>query len=389
MKILFMKWKSFATQDITEEFENRGYQVVYYDFPKNTENTRLNTQLAEKLIQIIAKDSYTFVFSFNYFPVIALACKSSGVKYVSWTYDSPFIQLYSNTIFFDTNYAFIFDHYVYQELREKGINTVYYLPMAAPVERYDSYLLSEEIHSRYDTQVSFVGSTYSEKENQFYERLKGIGSYTMGYLDGIIQAQKKLYGCFFLERMLTPQIVEELEHICPVGKTQDGFETPEWVYAQYFLARKVTSLERQEILKMLSESFEVSLYTNEETPYLHKLKNLGNAEFYKEAPLIYKCSQINLNITLRSIVTGIPLRAMDIMGCGGFLISNYQEDFLQFFEPNIDFVYYEDYEDLNNKVAYYLKHDKERQEIANQGYFKVKQYHTYKNRVSTILETIS
>lgn len=388
MKILFMRWKSFGIQDFTEELELRGYQVVFYEFPKNTENTRLNTELAERLIRKIMEVAPVFVFSYNYFPVIALACKACNIKYVSWTYDSPFVQLYSNTIHFDTNYVFVFDQHVYRELRQKGITTVYYLPMSAPVSRYDSYLPSKEGHNTYNTEISFVGSTYSEKENQFFERLKGLPPYASGYLDGIVEAQKKIYGSFILEKLLLPEVIEEMQKICPVGISQDGFETPEWVYAHYFLARKVTALERQEVLQMLSNHYQVRLYTNEDTPNLPKVDNQGNAEFYQEAPIIYKCSKINLNITLKSIVTGMPLRVMDIMGCRGFLISNYQEDFLEFFEPDVDFVYYQDYEDLQRKVEYYLTHDREREEIAQNGYDKVKESHTYKNRVTTILNRV-
>lgn len=40
------------------------------------------------------------------------------------------------------------------------------------------------------------------------------------------------------------------------------------------------------------------------------------------------------------------------------------------------------------KAEYYLSHEKERQEIAENGYRKVKQRHTYKERLDTILETV-
>ena len=43
-------------------------------------------------------------------------------------------------------------------------------------------------------------------------------------------------------------------------------------------------------------------------------------------PYVFRNSRINLNITLRSIKSGIPLRCMDIYGAGGFLLSNYQTD---------------------------------------------------------------
>ena len=46
-------------------------------------------------------------------------------------------------------------------------------------------------------------------------------------------------------------------------------------------------------------------------------------------------------------------------------------------------------EDLAEKTGYYLEHEKERREIAHNGYEKVKQHHSYVNRIETILETIA
>ncbi|TCL54024.1 spore maturation protein CgeB [Kineothrix alysoides] len=386
MRILFIEWKSLGQIDITAEFKRRGYIVDFYSFPRETENTRLNMELGEKLIRTIAGKNYDFIFSFNYFPVVAIASNACMVKYVSWTFDSPFIQLYSNTIFFPYNYIFVFDKAVCLDLWAHGANSVYYLPMAAPVERYDGYIINDELRKFYGTQLSFIGSTYSEQKNCFYERLSGLKEYTKGYLDGCIQVQKKVYGKFILESMLTPEIMEDLQRVCPTVVNQDGFERLAWVYAHYFLARHVTALERQEILGLLSERFHVDFYTYEQTPRLPKVNNRGTAEVMQEGPVIYKCSKINLNVSLKSIISGIPLRAFDIMGCGGFLLSNYQEDFLEYFIPGQDYVYYEDYDDLLNKADYYLVHEKEREEIARNGYEKVKKYHTYKERVDTILE---
>ena len=103
-------------------------------------------------------------------------------------------------------------------------------------------------------------------------------------------------------------------------------------------------------------------------------------------PYIFKQSKINLNITRRGIKSGVPLRAIDIMGCGGFLISNYQADFLDYFVPGGDFVCYESKEDLIQKVDYYLSHEKERQAIAKSGHEKVAAGHTYRHRVRQMLD---
>ena len=56
-----------------------------------------------------------------------------------------------------------------------------------------------------------------------------------------------------------------------------------------------------------------------------------------------------LNLTLRSITSGIPLRALDILGCGGFLLSNYQPELCEYFTPDVDFVYFNDMDDLEQK----------------------------------------
>ena len=75
----------------------------------------------------------------------------------------------------------------------------------------------------------------------------------------------------------------------------------------------------------------------------------------------------------------------DIMGSGGFLLSNFQADFLDLFVPGEDFVYYEDRVDLLKKVDYYLKHEDERQWIAQNGHDKITAGHTYRHRVREML----
>ena len=140
---------------------------------------------------------------------------------------------------------------------------------------------------------------------------------------------------------------------------------------------------------MLSQQYSIALYTKEPSPFLPQVDNRGEIDYYTQMPFVFKNSKINLNITLRSIQTGIPLRAMDIMGCGGFLLTNFQADFLDFFQPDIDFVYYEDYEDLIEKTNYYLTHEKERLQIAKKGYEKVKQYHNYPVRIEEIIHCVN
>lgn len=165
-------------------------------------------------------------------------------------------------------------------------------------------------------------------------------------------------------------------------------ETAEWMFANYFLARKVTAMERRELLETLSGRFCVKLFTPEETPFLPKVHNLGKIDYYEDMPYAFKCARINLNISLRSIHTGMPLRALDIMGCGGFLITNYQSDFEEYFTAGEDYVYYDGKENLLELVEYYLEHEQEREQIAQNGYRKVKEKLSYKGQVLKMLEYV-
>nr|MBQ8252751.1 glycosyltransferase [Lachnospiraceae bacterium] len=387
-KILFLEWKSFGNDYIIREFEKCDYEVILFPFPRETEDVRSSKELTEKLASIIMQEKPAFVFSFNYFPVAAIACKACRIKYVSWVYDSPYILMYSQTVFYETNRIFVFDQAEVLKFRQMGVKNIYYMPMAAAVEDYDAMIPEEAEHIQYDSDVTFIGSMYSETRQHMFRHLEKLDDYTRGYLFGLMGAQKNIYGMDILEEALTPEIVETMRKVCPVTEHGDGLETVEWVFANYFLARKVTAMERQEILERLSQKHEVRLFTPEQTPTLTRVKNMGKLDYYTQAPYAIKCAKINLNISLRSIHTGMPLRALDIFACGGFLLTNFQSDFLEYFEPGVDFVYYESIADAERLVAYYLEHDDERKQIAENGYRKVREYLSYEKQVSKLLGLI-
>lgn len=387
-KILFLEWKSFGNDYMIKEFQRQGYEVELFPFPRETEDVRNGSALTEKLALHIMKERPAFVFSFNYFPVAAIACKACRIKYVSWVYDSPYILLYSQTVFYETNRIFLFDSAEAMKFQQMGANHVYYLPMAAATDVYDIMIPDEQMHERYDSDVTFIGSMYSETGQHMFRHLEKLDDYTKGYLFGLMGAQKNIYGMDILENALTPELVDVMRKVCPVTEHGDGLETVEWVFANYFLARKVTAMERQEILQRLSEVCKVKLFTPEQTPGLANVQNMGKIDYYTQAPYAMKCAKINLNISLRSIHTGMPLRALDIMGCGGFLLTNFQSDFLEYFEPGVDFVYYESTADLQRLTTYYLEHEEERCQIARNGYCKVKEYLSYSKQVEKILNSI-
>jgi spore maturation protein CgeB len=386
MKILFLDSPAFAKQDMIDAFTEQHLQCDLFFHKDYTE--RQSTDFSAAFDAAVSQDCYDFVFSFNYFPVLSNCCKRHNIRYVSYVYDSPLVALYSCTLINSCNYVFLFDKATYLTFKNAGISTVYYLPLAANTKRLASLVCPKNLLPTISSDVSFIGSLYNEEHNLF-DRLNGITDYTRGYLTSIMAAQQKVYGQFFLEELLSEDILADLQNACPYEPLPDGTESASYVYANYFLCRKITSNERIALLRAASERFPLKLFTHQPAPELPHASYVGPVDYYDTMPLVFQHSRINLNITLKSIHTGIPLRCMDIMGSGGFLLSNYQEDFLDCFVPGEDFVFYESEDDFIQKIDYYLSHDAERRQIAANGAEKMRESHTFSHRVRTILAILS
>ena len=376
MKILFIEWASFGNADMKDAFTEEGHEVVC--FPFSNKDARRDEEIEKALASRLHETVPDAVFSFNYFPLISNVCKREGLPYISWIYDSPYVVLYSYTAINPCNAIHVFDRALCREFNAAGIKTVHYLPMAANTNRLDAL---GSPASAYD--ISFVGSLYTESHN-FFDRMENLSPYAKGYLEGLMQAQMNVQGCNFIQESLSP-IMEELYRALPMDPNPDGVETREYLYAQYVINRKLTGLERLRLLTGITQKYTLDLFTLDPAFSLPNLRNHGTADYYSEMPLVFKKSRINLNISLRSIKSGIPLRAFDIMGSGGFLLSNYQEDFLENFTPGVDFEYYESERDLLQKIEYYLTHEEERLAIAKNGHDQVAAAHTYRDRVREML----
>ena len=385
MKILMLEWKSFGNEDIIAAFEALGHSVIRVPF--HNEAVRHDPKTQAYLVEQITEQNPDFIFSFNYFPVVSLACKECDIRYVSWIYDSPYVLLYSYTIAYPKNYIFLFDKASYLELHNAGISTVYYMPLAANTARLDAlkdmdFFRKSHWQNKHD--IAFVGSLYTEK-HQFYQRLEGILPYTRGYLEGLMAAQKQIYGYNFVQDLLPENIVNDMKRVLPMTPDPTGIETTEYLFAQYVINRQITAEERLALLQLISKKHSIDLYTPDKQFSLANCTNHGPVDYYDMAPYVFKTAKINLNITLRSIQSGIPLRAFDIMGAGGFLLSNYQEDFVDCFIPGEDFVFFESREDLMDKISYYLTHEEERIAIAQNGHQKIVSQHTYLHRVQEMI----
>ena len=385
MNILFLDWPCFGRTDFLNFFSERHDSVTLFSHADY--ELRKSDSFLAALYSVLANQQFDFCFSYNFFPLMATACYKCNIKYVSFVYDSPQVKLYSYTVTYPTNYIFLFDSSLVTQFQKEGLTTFYYMPLPVNADRIHSLLQKPYDSARLSADVSFVGSLYNENHN-LYDSLQGISSYTKGYLDAIMQAQSHVYGYNFLEECLTPAITAELQNAAHYQKNPDGVESLSFIFSDYYLCRKLTSMERINILTDVASHFPLKIFTPNNNYVIPNASNMGVADYLTETPYIFHDSKINLNITLRSIKSGIPLRCMEIMSCGGFLLTNFQSDFFKHFVAGEDFVYFESNDDMLQKIDYYLTHEKERTSIAESGYQKVLKNHSYETIFQQIFNII-
>ncbi len=380
-EVVLIDWECNSQGDLQEALEENQLDVVTIKWILGDYED--NPVFEQLLKETLDNCSCLFVVSFNYFPVVSKICEKRKIKYVSWVYDCPHLTLYSKTVFLQCNYLFLFDSILYREFKSYGLKHVYYLPLAVNTKRLNALLGGKILH--WKNQVSFVGSLY---ESNFYDQVEYFPEELKGWLDGIMQAQKEVYGYNFLNELLDETHMKEIRKYVQCGLNEHFFANDSKIFADLFLGQKVTNMERTELLEEISQISPVTLYTGSRAEKVSgNVKKMGYVDYATEMPVIFWESKINLNISLRSIQAGVPLRVYDILGAGGFVITNYQADLIgNGFVAGEDLIVYESKKDLISKVEYFLNHEEERTEIAENGKRKVAMMHDFGSRVKEILE---
>ncbi len=396
MHILMYRWKAYNYRDIEQTFLLLGHTVD--NIEQELGSYDVSPEFERVIEEKIRGTHYDMVFTVNYFPLISNVCERTGVKYISWTCDNPLISMYHESVFHDCNYIFTFDKTNYLEFRGMGVKHIWYLPLAVDTERMDALLgVPEEAGRRkaaqdpemqkYRGDVAFVGSLY---ERNSYDKIKNrLPEYLRGYFDAVMEAQLNISGANIVEPMLTTNILEQLQEYFQLEKSEGSFSDLGLIFQTTVLGFKIAEIERRRALIELSKHYKVNVYSNSDVSDLLRIQYCGSVDYWSEMPKVFRMSKINLNFTIPNIKSGIPLRIWDVLGCGGFLLTNYQAEIPYYFKEGEDLVCFDGLEDLCEKVGYYLEHEEERKRIAWNGYHKVREKHSYIERIHTILDTVA
>lgn len=381
MKLLLYDMGAYTQNDVMETLEQMG--IPFRNILYKLQNVYEDAYFEKCVKELLNEEGFDAVFSVNYFPVLANICHEYELPYLSWTYDSPItIKRIEETLGYQTNYVFFFDRIECEKYWKRGYENVYHLPLAVNVERLDKVEITTEEAKKYGAEISMVGQLY---DASLPVLMAPLDDYEKGYLTGIVEAQMRLYGCYFLQDVLTKELTDKMNaRYEMLGQKDFKLSKDDLVLS---VAKHITHMERTLLLDILSESYQVRLYGPDKPENLSNVEWRGSAGYFDEMPKVFKSSKINLNVSLKCIQSGIPLRALDIMGSGGFLLTNYQPELAEYFVDGEDLVMYSSLEEAVEKCAYYLEHEEECSRIAEKGCQKVRELFRYEQRLLAMLRT--
>ena len=387
MKLILYSWDANNEQILADNLIKLGFDVVW--FRKACRHYTRDMELAMEMIQTVHREGAEAVVSFNYFPIISMICQTCGIMYYAWVYDCPHFTLYAKQIGSPCNQIGIFD-------RE----------MARRLE--DDYGIYTDEHNYYDLLFPGnrgSGNVQSVDRDPQRDAAESAAVAERDSMEALIGQQ-----CFAYEKDYLRQAVSsEQINLAGLQKSmeeqglmlgEDYFARPEDILIAAVLEKKVTVEERRRLLTELAElqkkydtyvttedcgkedaerKYDFRLYTGSDTGALPKLHahNCGRVDYHTQMPLVFAGSRINLNISLRSIHSGIPLRVLDIMACGGFVLSNRQPEIAEYFGEGVEIATFGSMEECMDKVHYYLAHEEERRRIAEAGQRKVQAAFSY------------
>ncbi len=433
MNIFFCEvFKTYTADDTVAALQRMGHMVFRHiyatppDIHKDGKTTRA-------LIRDMEKEKPDVVMTINFWGVVAEACKERKVIYLAWVYDSPMEIRDTAPMRYETNRIFLFDRTACEGYWRDGFSNVFYMPLAAAIKT------EKQLVRRKTMDVSLVGNLYS---SVLPELLAGMDDYERGYIEAAFRAQQNIYGGYIIPELLTENVITGVNRAYEKrfaanrkagtqqvvqgnhgaqaltgaeDRQQSGTQQPlqksSTTQAQtedrkqtgralqitapelsFTIATELTHRDRLMLLALLSTRFDTGLFTfaisETDRKILFRVSVHPAIDYKTEMPGVFASSRINLNPILRANGNGIPLRVFDVLSCGGFLLSSWRDDFLNYFVPDEEIVLYTSIEEAVEKAEFYMRNDALREKIALAGKERVRKDFTYEARLTEMLDTV-
>ena len=250
--------------------------------------------------------------------------RQDGFRTAIWFTDDPYYTNLTISIAPRYDYVFTLELNCLPFYRQLGCRQVHYLPFAVNPKAFHP----KHVPTSYQTDICFIGTA-------FWNRVALIDR-----LAPILRDKKAIISGWWWDRLRHyPQLANKIK----LG----DWMTPEDTASYYNGAKIVINLHRS-----------------------------------------YDDDTINANGNHKIEALSVNPRTYEISGCATLQLSDIRQDLENSYTPGEELDTYRSYEELADKIDYYLRNEDERRRIALNGFARTRREHTYRRRLSEMLGII-
>jgi len=379
LNVIFFSSQTFLNKELTAALKRcSDVQPLFVEIPLLPPVNAVETifeQLKPYLPAIIVSLNDA---GFDHAGVLGSLLATSGSYVLNWYYDDPlYEQIFYKRIISDTTKRidFVSEESFVPLLCKKG-RSVHFMPLATDPAYFntkgDSPLFTYDISFVGNSSLQFMDSIINETMQKELEKFKALLYHvkTMYYNN----AQSDVRQYLFSHR-------REWEKSITVDPDAFVFAM---VWTIGYMYRKDFIVDLAHSFKERFMCFGDIYWTN----FIEKSQVSTDALYYINLCRYYRSSKINININRIQTQTSFTQRIFDCKASGAFLLTDKRTLNSRYFKTSgigQEIVEFESLAHCKKLIDYYLVHEQERLQIAENGRDNVLTHHTYDNRLREML----
>lgn len=337
---------------------------------------------AQALISILKEQNGRILFTVNEWGIdcdglIWEFLEKEKIVHLNWFVDDPFYEEIIQKKKFKPSLLrldFVSDKDYLPKMKERGYNA-FFLPLGTD----PSYFAPEDTPRTRD--VSFVGNSYL---TQMDELLIGADNLIIPMSNFLA----KLIKSYNMDNSTDVEsaIVKYLKNNNVPGSL--SLEKAVFI-SKHFIGYMYRKQIVVELVKCFSGFSVIGDNGWKQLLDEHRVEKVG---YYDGLRGLYNSTKINIDINRMVIKNGFTQRPFDSLACKCFCITSFKPIVADFFETtgeNREIVTFSNCDEMKDLIKYFLKHETERESIAERGYKKILQHHTYDHRINEIFQVVS
>ncbi|MFA4911641.1 MAG: glycosyltransferase [Desulfobacteria bacterium] len=379
LNVALIDFGYFLTHEVEKTIKRLGHKVVKVPIRKGEDGEVTIARLVENILKF-KPDFFLTInhLGFDEAGELTSFFKTIEMPAASWYVDSPNIIVKA----FNRNVSphvsiFLWDKGYIEDMEAMGFEEVAYLPLATDEDVFRPIRLSPLNIKRYGTDVGFVGNSMVDS---VVEKFKKVPEELHPFLERMAELLSSSRMPFDeLLKTIDEDDSEKIKSLTPLLR----------LFLEAAVLWRATLLYRLSCIETLKD-FNPCIHGDKDwKKLLGNGYRLGHSlNYYRELPVFYNACKVNFNATSLQMEQAVNQRVFDVPACGGFLLTDHQGAIEELFDVGKEVVTYKDKDEIPELVRFYLNNPEARKAIAMRGRDRALKEHTYKHRLTTMIQVM-